>query len=155
MSDFPGVGRAVALAGLIILFSGVVAAPRAEPLAGPQTAEQGAFRRQLWLVPSAQPGVLMRATVFRPPGAGAFPLLVMNHGSSQNAERRGAMPTPAFEALSSWFVRRGVAVVLPQRPGHGETPGAFREGQGGCDDPDYACRYRQERPTASRRPWPT
>jgi dienelactone hydrolase len=138
MRDFPLAGRAAAAAVLVILFSGVLAAPRAEPLAGPQTAEQGALRRQLWLVPSAQPGVLMRATVFRPPGAGAFPLVVMNHGSTQNAERRHAMPMPVFETLSSWFVRRGFAVVLPERPDHGETSGVFREGQGACDNADYA-----------------
>ena len=112
--------------------------PRAEPLAGPQSAEQGAFRNQLWLLPSGQPGVLMRATVLRPPGAGAFPLMVMNHGSTQNAARRLALPMPVFDALSRWFVRHGYAVVVPQRPGHGETGGAYRENQGGCDDPDFA-----------------
>ncbi|HEY2136552.1 MAG TPA: prolyl oligopeptidase family serine peptidase [Xanthobacteraceae bacterium] len=112
--------------------------PRAEPFAGPQSAEQGPFRRQLWLLPSAQPGVLMRATVFRPPGPGAFPLVVMNHGSTQNAERRLAFPVPVFESLSFWFVRHGYAVVLPQRPGHGETGGAFREQQGDCDHSDFA-----------------
>jgi dienelactone hydrolase len=45
---------------------------------------------------------------------------------------------PVFDALSRWFVRHGYAVVVPQRPGHGETGGAYREDQGGCDDPDFA-----------------
>jgi dienelactone hydrolase len=138
MSGFPGARLAATTCALVILFSCVLAGPRAEPLAGAQTAEQGAFRRQLWLLPSAQPGVLMRATVFRPPGAGAFPLLVMSHGSTQNAERRRTLSMPVFESLSFWFVRHGFAVVLPQRPGHGETRGAYREDQGGCDDADFA-----------------
>jgi len=138
MRVFRGAKSAAAAGALVILFSGVLAAPRAEPLAGPQSAEQGALRNQVWLLPSGQPGVLMRATVFRPPGAGAFPLMVMNHGSTQNAARRRALPMPAFDALARWFVRHGYAVVVPQRPGHGETGGAYREDQGGCDDPDFA-----------------
>jgi dienelactone hydrolase len=138
MRVFRGAKSAAAAGALVILLSGVPAVPRAEPLAGPQSAEQGAFRNQLWLLPSGQPGVLMRATVLRPPGAGAFPLMVMNHGSTQNAARRLALPMPAFDALSRWFVRHGYAVVAPQRPGHGETGGAYREDQGGCDDPDFA-----------------
>jgi dienelactone hydrolase len=134
---FPAVKSAAAACALVILFTGVLAAPRAAPLAGPQSAEQGALRNQFWLLPSGQPGVLMRATVFRPPGPGAFPLMVMNHGSTQNAARRLALPMPAFDPLTRWFVRHGYAVVVPQRPGHGET-GAYREDQGGCDDADFA-----------------
>jgi dienelactone hydrolase len=111
---------------------------RAEPFAGPQGAEQGLLRRQKWLLPSPQPGVLMHTTVFRPPGPGPFPLAVINHGTTQNAERRRMLSTPAFESLAQWFVRRGFAVAVPQRPGHGETGGAYREDQGGCDDADFA-----------------
>jgi dienelactone hydrolase len=135
---FSGVRIAARACALVILFLSVPAAPRAEPLAGPQTAEQGAFRAQVWLLPSAQPGVLMRATLLRPPGAGPFPLLVMNHGTTQNAERRRALPMPEFGTVSHWFVRHGFAVVLPQRPGHGATGGVYREDQGGCDDADFA-----------------
>lgn len=79
----------------------------------------------------------MHATVLRPPGAGPFPLMVMNHGSTQSAEQRLAMPMPTYHALSSWFVRRGYAVVLPQRPGHGATGGPYLEDQNGCDDADF------------------
>lgn len=111
--------------------------PRAEPLSGPQTAASGEFRGQLWLLPSGQPRVLMRTTLYRPLGAGPFPLLVMNHGTTQNAERRRLLAPPSFESLSGWFVRHGFAVAVPQRPGHGETGGDYREDQGGCDDPDY------------------
>jgi dienelactone hydrolase len=110
----------------------------AEPRAGPQGAEAGVLRRQLWLLPSPQPGVLMRTTVFRPPGGGPFPLVMINHGTTQNAQRRRTLPAPTFDALSQWFVRRGFAVAVPQRPGHGETGGAYREDQGGCDDADFA-----------------
>lgn len=135
--------RSVAAAAVFVIFLACVPAmprveARAEPRAGPQGAEQGALRRQLWLVPSPQPGVMMHTTMFRPSGAGPFSLVVMNHGTTQNAERRRMLPAPAFDALAQWFVRRGFAVAVPQRPGHGETGGAFREDQGGCDDADFA-----------------
>ncbi|HLH89493.1 MAG TPA: CocE/NonD family hydrolase [Xanthobacteraceae bacterium] len=116
--------------------------PRAEPAAGPQAielgAEQGELRAQPWLVPSPQPGVLMHTTVFRPPGRGPFPLVIVNHGTTQNAERRRRLPLPEFPALTGWFVRRGYAVAVPQRPGHGATGGIYREDQGGCDDANFA-----------------
>src|SRR5258708_8340555 len=67
-------------------------------------------------------------TLFR-----SFPLAVINHGTTQNAERRNALPLPRFETLTRWFVRRGYAVVVPERPGHGETRGTYAEDQGGGD----------------------
>jgi dienelactone hydrolase len=138
LSAFSSAGCGMRACALFIFLSCVPSVPRAEPLAGPQGAEQGAFRRQAWLVPSAQPGVLMPTTVFRPLGPGPFPLMVMNHGSTQNAERRRLLPLPQFETLSHWFVQHGFAVALPQRPGHGATGGVYREDQGGCDDADFA-----------------
>ena len=104
---------------------------------GAQGAEQGPLRRQLWLIPSSLPGVLMRATLLRPAGPGPFPLAIINHASTQSAERRLDMPMPAYSALSLWFVRRGYAVVVPQRPGHGETGGRYLEDQNGCENADF------------------
>jgi dienelactone hydrolase len=133
-----GILCAVAAGASVILLSCVFAAPRLAASAGPQGAEQGEFRAQPWLVPSAQPGVLMRTTLLRPPGPGPFRLVVVNHGTTQNAERRRALPLPQFETLSAWFVRHGFAVAVPERPGHGATGGDYREDQGGCDDADFA-----------------
>jgi dienelactone hydrolase len=79
----------------------------------------------------------MRTVILRPPGPGPFPLMVMNHGSTQSAERRMAMALPDYGALARWFVRRGYAVALPQRPGHGATAGPYLEDQNGCDDADF------------------
>ena len=47
------------------------------------------------------------------------------------------MPPPAYAALAQWFVRRGYAVVVPQRPGHGQTGGRYLEDQNGCDTADF------------------
>jgi dienelactone hydrolase len=129
---------AAAACAFVIFFLSVPFVPRSEPLAGPQTPGQGAFRREMWLVPSGQRGVMMRTTLFRPAGPGPFRLVVVNHGTTQNAERRRMLKPPDFDSMAQWFVRRGFAVAVPQRPGHGATGGEYREDQGGCDDADFA-----------------
>lgn len=78
----------------------------------------------------------MRTAIFRPSGAGPFPLVVINHGSVQSEIKRAAM-RPVFLAASEWFVQRGYAVAVPQRPGHGETGGSYFESNRGCADADY------------------
>ena len=98
LSGFSSVRIALAACAFVIFFSSVLFVPRAAPLGGPQSPEQGAFRRQAWLLPSAQPGVAMRTTVFRPPGPGPFPLVVINHGTTQNAERRRLLAAPDFDS---------------------------------------------------------
>jgi dienelactone hydrolase len=114
----------------------VCAGAWAQPLAGPQGAP-AADGGEFWLLPSPQPGVLMRAKVYRPQRPGAFPLAVINHGSDQNEIRRFNYATPAYPIAARWFVARGYTVVAPQRPGHGETGGRYLEDQGSCDDADY------------------
>jgi dienelactone hydrolase len=113
------------------------AVSRAEAASGPQEPERGALRRQLWHISFPAANVEMRTLVFRPPGAGPFPLAVINHGSTQNAESRLQLPMQEFEALTAWFVHHGYAVAVPQRPGHGSTGGAYLEDQHGCEDADY------------------
>ncbi len=113
---------------------------RAQALPGPQGPEQGALRQQFWLVPSQDKSVLMRTTVFRPSGPGPFPLVIINHGSVEGESRRAALRLPVFSAASEWLVKRGYAVALPQRPGHGETGGPYFESgrrSGGCANADY------------------
>ena len=104
---------------------------------GPQGAEQGPSRRQLWLIPGPDNRILMRTVVHRPSGEGPFPLVVINHGSTQVSARRASYADPGFGAAVGWFVDRGYAVALPQRPGHGETGGPYLEEQDGCDNADF------------------
>jgi dienelactone hydrolase len=110
----------------------------AAPLPGPAGDEGAPFRAQPWLIPSAAPGVLMHATLFRPPGPGPFPLAVVNHGSDEDIHARIAQSLPSFPALTAWLVARGYAVLVPQRPGHGVTGGPYLEAEGSCAAPDYA-----------------
>ena len=99
------------------------------------------MREQLWLVPSGDPGIAMRATVFRPrDNSGAditarLPLVVINHGTDELTRQSVSMPI--YYWLSRWFVDRGYAVVLPQRRGHGATGGELAEAIGTCADPDH------------------
>jgi dienelactone hydrolase len=44
---------------------------------------------------------------------------------------------PAFQSLTAWLVAHGYAVLLPQRPGHGETGGRYLEDQGPCQRAQY------------------
>jgi dienelactone hydrolase len=112
-------------------------AARAQNSAGPQGPEQGVIRRQPWLIPAQDKVTLMWTTVYRPPGAGPFPLAVVNHGSNQNELRRAEFRAPQFLTLSRWLVERGYAVAVPQRPGHGETGGPYFEDQGRCANVDF------------------
>ena len=110
----------------------------AQPAFGPQGAEGEPNRLQQWLVPSPDPATPSHAVLFRPPGDGPFPLVVIAHATTQNVLRRAQMPQPEYRALAAWLVGRGFAVLVPERPGHGATGGKYLEDQGGCDDADYA-----------------
>ena len=104
------------------------------------------MREQLWLLPSADRHVPLRATVFRPTDdapmpkgviarPGQRPMVVINHGTSEWT--RHAVAMPVYYWLSRWFVDRGYVVVLPQRRGHGATGGDLVEARGNCADPDH------------------
>ena len=110
---------------------------RAATAAGPQGSEDATTRRQLWLIPSQRPGLMMRAYLYRPPGSGPFPLALVSHGSDQDAIDRSRMPMPSFPAITDWLLAQGYAVILPQRPGHGDTGGPYLEDQGRCSNADY------------------
>jgi len=130
--------RGILSAGIAaVLVSSVVIAGPIVSMPGPVDVEGTQSRRQLWLIPSTDPSVLMRTTVFRPPGDGPFPLVVMNHGTTQNPVQRQYFPILEFEAAALWFAKQGFVVAAPQRPGHGETGGVFLEDQANCVPSDF------------------
>ncbi|WP_433691539.1 dienelactone hydrolase family protein [Herbaspirillum seropedicae] len=73
--------------------------------------------------------VPLETTIYRPPGDGPFPLLIMNHGKSPGK--------PAFQGrnrsvvMATEFVRRGYAVILPMRKGFSKSGGQYIDG--GCN----------------------
>src|SRR4030081_3923413 len=105
---------------------------------GAQGAESEPGRMHQWRAPSPDPAIAAHALLFRPAGDGPFRLAVIAHASTQNVLRRAQMPQPEYRALAAWLVKRGFAVLVPERPGHGATAGRYLEDQGGCDEADYA-----------------
>ena len=71
-------------------------------------------------------------TIFRPDGAGPFPLVIMNHGRAPT-EKRAQQGRQRFEAFSRYMVGKGFVVLLPTRVGYAETYGDFDpESTGNC-----------------------
>ena len=136
--------RRMAPFGLVLVVLAAGNAPlRADPDAtvasiyGPFGPEGQRMREQFWLLPSGDPAIAQRATVFRPAGSGdaRLPLVVINHGTSEAT--RISVSMPVYYWLSRWFVERGYAVVLPQRRGHGATGGDLVEAIGDCTKPHH------------------
>src|SRR5690242_12350993 len=105
---------------------------------GPEGAEGEPNREQQWLVPTPVADHPARAVLYRPAGNGPFHLVVIAHATTQNVLRRAQMPQPEYRALAAFFVARGFAVLVPERPGHGKTGGKYLEEQGGCDEANYS-----------------
>jgi dienelactone hydrolase len=124
---------ALALSALVI-FGGQTPMP----VLGPQGAEDGPNRRQQWLVPTPVADRPAHAVLFRPAGEGPFRLALIAHATTQSALRRAQMPQPEYRALAAHLVARGLAVLVPERLGHGGTGGDYLEDQGGCEEADYA-----------------
>jgi dienelactone hydrolase len=67
----------------------------------------------------------LETTVFKPEGAGPFPLLIMNHGKDlgdPKLQRRDR-----FIAMSREFVKRGYAVMIPMRKGFARSTGEYSD----------------------------
>jgi pimeloyl-ACP methyl ester carboxylesterase len=140
MKSPPGSGRDQALQALIGCFLCLASATQslaAGPAPTPGLETVGQSRRQELLVPSTDPNVKMRTSILLPAGGGPYPLAVINHGTTESEELRAQYAEPDFEVVSSWLLARHYAVALPQRPGHGETGGAYIESAGGCEDARY------------------
>ena len=79
----------------------------------------------------------IEVTVFKPSGAGPFPVLVLSHGSPRSAEDRRREGRQRLVAQSARFVQMGFAVLVPTRRGYGASGGSWAEAYGTCADPDY------------------
>ncbi len=72
-----------------------------------------------------------QTTIFRPPGQGPFPLLLMNHGKDRGNSHQQARDR--FLAMSREFVKRGYAVAIPMRKGFAGSTGNYS---------DYGCNMK-------------
>lgn len=128
--------RTLLLSAVVLALAGCVATDGQIALEPGRIGATSTAGAEEWMLPSPVPGFLMPARVYRPPGDGPFPMVIVSHGSQQDANARRRMPFPTYPDLTEWFVARGYVVVIPERPGHG-SGGRYLEDQGGCDDADY------------------
>ncbi|HJV87424.1 MAG TPA: CocE/NonD family hydrolase [Noviherbaspirillum sp.] len=103
--------------------------------AGPTAAEavvlDSTLREQVVMLPviSAGEAVDLETTIFKPPGIGPFPLVIMNHGKALGSPRN--QHRDRFVSLSREFVKRGYAVIVPMRKGFSKSTGDYVDP--GCD----------------------
>lgn len=123
---FRRLASAIALAA--VSFSSASHATNALPQSLDPTVNE-----QVVMLPVTQNGASFQfeTTIYKPPGNGPFPLLVMNHGkergnpSNQKRDR--------FLSMSREFVKRGYAVVVPMRKGFSQSSGSYS---------DYGCNMK-------------
>lgn len=73
--------------------------------------------------------VTLEMVIYRPEGAGPFPTVVFNHGSTGIGNNPALFKdTWAPERLARWFTQRGWLVAFPQRRGRGQSDGLYDEG---------------------------
>jgi dienelactone hydrolase len=73
--------------------------------------------------------VALEMLVFKPVGAGPFPTLVMNHGSTGQGDNKDLFKqTWSANLLTTYFLKKGWQVVHPQRRGRGQSGGLYDEG---------------------------
>ncbi|MES2148817.1 MAG: CocE/NonD family hydrolase [Pseudomonadota bacterium] len=86
------------------------------------------LNEQVLLVP-ADGQTWLQTTVYRPNGAGPFPLLVINHGKDAGEPQLQARDR--FIVMATAFVKRGYAVLVPMRRGFAGSGGHYVDH--GCD----------------------
>ncbi len=102
--------------GLLLMMLGGVASAALPPL-------NLGLNEQVFFIRDAERGTELETTLFKPDGAGPFPLVVINHGKSAGDARqqeRTRYPVAARE-----FVRRGYVVLIPMRGGFSRSTGPY------------------------------
>lgn len=88
---------------------------------------------------SDMPPILMLGHVFKPVGAGPFPVMIFSHGRAGQPQARADLSKPITRAHASYWLDKGIAVVAPIRPGYGDTGGPDREFSGAHVTADGKC----------------
>lgn len=97
---------------LILLTTSTAACAQGAPAPTPLTGELHTYG-------ATQSGAPLRGVLYKPGGAGPFPVLVYAHGSAP-----GYLNNEAFEAIAPAFTRQGWAFFAPYRRGQGLSAGA-------------------------------
>lgn len=101
------------------------------PLNASAVTLDASLNEQVIMVPagSGANSVQLETTIFKPPGEGPFPLVIMNHGKALGSPRNQGRDR--FLVVSKEFVKRGYAVVIPMRKGFSKSTGEYADR--GCD----------------------
>jgi len=115
--DYRKILRLLAASVFAVLL--IIATPSASALIDAQ------FTEQLFMLPlpGSKSGIELETTLYRPPGPGPFPVLIMNHGKTRGNPRK--QERDRFIAISREFVKRGYAVVIPMRTGFSNSGGQY------------------------------
>jgi dienelactone hydrolase len=130
-SSFPDTLRGLASAVVLV----AIALSSASPATADNTpvALDPTVNEQVVMLPVSQNGqsFQFQTTLFKPPGNGPFPLLVMNHGKDRGNSHQQVRDR--FLAMSREFVKRGYAVAVPMRKGFAGSTGNYS---------DYGCNMK-------------
>ncbi len=85
------------------------------------------INEQVLMLPVTENGKQLQfeTTIYKPPGEGPFPLLLMNHGKERG--KPAAQKRDRFLAMGREFVRRGYAVAVPMRKGFSKSNGIYSD----------------------------
>jgi dienelactone hydrolase len=96
----------------------------------------------------------LETTIFRPPGDGPFPLLLMNHGKAPGMNNH-FQPRARYLVIAREFVQRGYAVIIPMRKGFSQSTGMYVGG--GCNIVDNGIAQADDLQStleyAAKQPW--
>lgn len=141
-----------ALAALLGAMAGATVQAAPLPTLDQRMGEQVIF------VPTKLEGgtVRLQTTIFKPPGDGPFPVLFMNHGKAGGDAH--LQPRARYLVVSSEFVKRGYAVVIPMRKGFAASGGTYidshcraeKNGEEQADSLYFAMDYAMKQPWADQ-----
>jgi dienelactone hydrolase len=84
----------------------------------------------------------LEALLVRPEPLARYPVALIAHGAPRRDADRALMTPLALLPQAREFARRGWAAVVVMRRGFGDSGGAFSEGIGPCENPDYVASAR-------------
>ena len=92
----------------------------------------------------------LETVLYEPDGKGAFPLAIINHGSTGNNVKAGAKYTFSNPWLADLLNERGWIVAFPQRRGRGKSQGTYSEGITKTEPQTYSCEIEDSLAGADR-----
>ena len=98
-------------------------------LALPAVAQVAPVVIRLPLVIDGKP-IEVIAHLYKPNGEGPFPLVIFSHGRAGTRVKRAQMERPIAAGHGNFWLKKGVAVIAPIRPGYGEAGGSDVEDSG-------------------------